>query len=101
MKASLLLERRINLDEGAFAELVLWAVLRPVPGSAHGYKYRLAYVVNGVCVLRYDNESGKGDHKHVGGVAMVYAFADPETLLADFWKDIQRWNDENRKDRRP
>ena len=35
-------------------------------GSTHDYKYALAYVVAGQCVIRYDNEAGKGDHKHFG-----------------------------------
>jgi hypothetical protein len=40
-----------------------------VRGSRHQYKYRLVLVVNDDCVLRYDNEAGKGDHKHVGADA--------------------------------
>lgn len=96
MKARPILDRRLQLAAGAFAELALWAVPRPVRGSAHGFKYRLAYVVNGVCALRYDNETGKGDHKHVGGVETAYAFSSPEDLLADFWNDVKRWDDENR-----
>ena len=34
-------------------------------GSAHPFKYRLAFIVNGKCILRYDNERGKGDHRHM------------------------------------
>ncbi|RJF87011.1 hypothetical protein D3874_08250 [Oleomonas cavernae] len=96
MKAVLLYKRRHVLAENAFAELVLWRLPAPVPPSPHGLKYRLAYVVDGVCVLRYDNERGKGDHRHFGDVESAYAFSDPETLLADFWADVARWNDENR-----
>ena len=55
-----LLRTRIAFSETAFAELVLWQVPKPVAGSAHEVKYRLAYVVNGVCVARYDNEVEKG-----------------------------------------
>jgi hypothetical protein len=66
MKARLLLKERRDLDDNAFAELVVWEVPASVPGSAHGYKYRLALVVNGICVLRCDNEAGKGDHRHIG-----------------------------------
>jgi hypothetical protein len=66
MKAHLLLKERRNLDDDAFTELVVWEVSTFVPGSAHGYKYRLALVVNGICVLRCDNEAGKGDHRHIG-----------------------------------
>ncbi|MCG5072158.1 toxin-antitoxin system TumE family protein [Paraburkholderia tagetis] len=47
----------------------------------HPYKYNLAYIVRGVCVLRYDNERGKGDHKHLGAAEMAYAFTTPEQLL--------------------
>jgi hypothetical protein len=56
MKAVKLLRRRIPYTETAFAELVLWRLATPLSGSSHSLKYRLAYVIDGVCVLRYDNE---------------------------------------------
>ena len=96
MKAVELVRTRIVYTPTAFAELVLWQLPRVLPGSAHRYKYRLAYVVNGECVLRYDNESGKGDHRHFGGRERAYSFSTPEKLLADFERDIARWNSENR-----
>lgn len=96
MPATELLRTRVALSEVAFAELVLWRVPRPVPGSSHLFKYRLAYVVNGKCVVRYDNESGKGDHRHFGARERAYTFDTPEKLLADFQADITRWNRENR-----
>lgn len=95
MKAIQFVATRIPYSEFAFAELVLWRLPRPVEGSAHGFKYRLAYVVRGECVLRYDNEVGKGDHRHVGGIETTYSFTTPEQLIADFQRDIERWNDEN------
>jgi hypothetical protein len=52
-------------------------------------------VVDDVCVLRYDNESGKGDHRHVGTHEHAYRFASPSQLVADFERDIARWNHEN------
>jgi hypothetical protein len=96
MKATLLARNRIIYSESAFAELVLWHFSAPVEGSKHQFKYRLAYVVDGVCVVRYDNERGKGDHRHFGGRESTYAFIDPVQLVADFQKDIMRWNRENR-----
>lgn len=42
-------------------------------------------------MLRYDNEAGKGDHKHVGGHEVPYRFVDLETLQADFWVDVESW----------
>jgi Family of unknown function (DUF6516) len=91
VKAELLLFERHQVGEGAFAELRVWRVPKPVRGSVHDHKYSLAYVVGGRCVLRYDNEAGKGDHKHVGSVEQVYTFTTPVTLLADFWKDVDQW----------
>lgn len=64
-------------------------------GSKHEFKYRLANVVDGACVVRYDNESGKGDHRHFGAKESVYAFTTPEAVLAAFERDIARWNREN------
>ncbi len=96
MRAIELLRTRIAFSERAFAELVLWKVLSPVAGSAHGFKYRLACVVQGVCVVRYDNEAGKGDHRHFDGKESIYRFQTPEDLIADFQRDIVRWNHENR-----
>ena len=51
----------------------------------------LAYVVEGECVLRFDNEAGKGDHFHRSGVEEPYAFTSLEQLLADFWAAVDEW----------
>lgn len=60
-------------------------------GSEHGYKYRLALIVDMVCVLRYDNEAGKGDHKHIGNRQVPYDFRSVDDLQVDFWKDVEEW----------
>ena len=95
MQATALIQRRVVLAEDAFAEVTVWRVKPSVPPSGHGFKYRLAYVVAGECVLRYDNERGKGDHRHVGSVEAPYAFSTPDQLMADFNADIARWNHEH------
>jgi len=76
--------------------LVLWHLPSALPGSKHSFKYRLAYVVRGVCVLRYGNESGKGDHRHCNGKESAYAFAGADKLVSAFQSDTARWNRENR-----
>lgn len=96
MKATELLRRRIPYSETSFAELVLWQLPQPLPGSSHSFKYRLAYVVQGVCVLRYDNESGKGDHRHYRGKESTFAFESPEKLIQSFQRDIARVQREDR-----
>jgi hypothetical protein len=91
MKAELLLRERQAVGEDTFAELVIWRSPQPVQGSEHLLEYRLAFVVSGVCVLRYDNEAGKGDHRHIGTAETAYAFTTIEQLLADFWADVDAW----------
>ena len=91
MKAQILLSQRQPISENAFVEMVVWRVPSPISGSTHGFKYRLALVVNGSCVLRYDNEVGKGDHKHLGEHEIPYIFTTPQALLNDFWKDVDNW----------
>ena len=91
MRASLLLNQRLVLAENRFAEIVIWQVPKSVRGSVHGFKYRLAFVVDGACVLRFDNETGKGDHKHVGTVQTPYAFTNTAQLITDFWRAVEDW----------
>jgi Family of unknown function (DUF6516) len=91
MKAELLLRERQGLTETAFVEILVWRVPQRVPGSRHDFKYSLTLVVDGVCVLRYDNEAGKGDHKHVREREAAYRFIDLATLHADFWNDVEEW----------
>jgi len=91
MNAILLLNERHVISEAAFVEMVVWRLPMPLPGSSHDFKYRLALVVDGRCVLRYDNESGKGDHRHVGEEELSYSFTTPRVLLEDFWNDVERW----------
>jgi len=91
MRAELLLDERHVLDEATFVEIVIWRLPRQPRASAHRFKYRLALVHEGICVLRYDNEAGKGDHRHIGQREELYAFSDPDTLLVDFWRDVEAW----------
>ncbi len=70
-------------------EGVIWQVPDAVPPTRHGYKYRLVYVVDGVRVVGYDNERGKGDHRHIGRKEMSYRFVDVPTLLKDFLRDVE------------
>lgn len=91
MEAEQLLRERHILSETEFVELIVWRVPEPVLGSSHPFKYRLAFVSEGSCVLRYDNEAGKGDHKHIGDAQEPYRFKDLLGLQADFWTDVETW----------
>ena len=96
MKAVLLLKERVPFDGDSFAELVIWRLSRPVLGSMHSYKYRLAFVVNDECVLRYDNEAGKGDHRHTKARELTYVFESPDKLVQDFLREVRRIHREDR-----
>lgn len=85
MKAWLLYEQRLKINEWRFVEIVVWQVPAAVPGSEHRYKYRLACVDDGQCRLRFDNERGKGDHYHLHGQEMPYHFSTLSALLDDFF----------------
>ncbi|HEX5314018.1 MAG TPA: DUF6516 family protein [Gammaproteobacteria bacterium] len=98
MKAEPLFRKRLALSETAFAEIVIHRLPKPLSGCRHDFKYRFALVSEGVCVLRYDNEAGKGDHKHVAGRERAYRFVDLPGLQRDFWTDVEAWRNahENR-----
>ena len=81
---------RTVLGDTAFLKVTLCHVPAPVPGSLHPFKYRLALVVNGVCVMRYDNERGKGDHRHIGSPEDAFAFTSLEALFDAFEADMKR-----------
>jgi hypothetical protein len=95
MKTVALARRRVVVAPDAFVDVVVWQVPEPVPPSTHSFKYRLAYVVEEQCVLRYDNERGKGDHRHCGTTEEPYTFSTPNQLMADFEADVARWNNEH------
>jgi hypothetical protein len=89
MKATLLAHSKEVRDDGSILEVVIWQVPEPLPPSLHLYKYRLFYGWPGREVVRYDNERGKGDHRHADGEEKAYVFVTVEQLLDDFERDVQ------------
>ena len=90
MKASCIFYDRKDYPDGAIAELTIWQVPEPVQGSAHGLKYSLFYGYPGQRLVGYDNERGKGDHRHIDGREEPYAFTTVEALIADFVADVRK-----------
>ncbi len=88
MKATLIIRDRRILADGAIIEVVVWQVPTPVPPTTHGLKYRLFYGKDGQRIVGFDNERGKGDHKHVLGVETPYDFTTLAQLLDDFEAEI-------------
>lgn len=69
--------------------MVVWKVPRSVPPSEHGYKYRAVYVKDGVRIVGFDNERGKGDHMHLERRELPYLFISVEALVEDFIAAVQ------------
>ena len=88
MPAQLLHRDRLDFDDGAAVEMVIWQVPMPVAGSRHRYKYRLYYGRGGKRIVGYDNERGKGDHRHRHGREETYRFTTVERLASDFLADV-------------
>jgi hypothetical protein len=71
-------------------EMVVWALSAASDERPHGLKYRLFCGRRGQCLVRYDNEAGKGDHRHYGEREEPYPFESVERLLRDFREDCAR-----------
>ncbi len=86
-----------EMQGGFIRQMVVWHLQKPVPGCRHLFKYRFYFgTAAGVCLVRYDNERGKGDHIHLAGVERPYNFQGVKQLLADFDKDVQQIMETNR-----
>ncbi|MEJ0069492.1 MAG: DUF6516 family protein [Pseudomonadota bacterium] len=88
MDAELVIADKVVFDDGAIQEIVIWRLPAPIPPSSHGFKYRLFYGYPGRRLIGYDNERGKGDHRHIGDRETSYRFRDWETLIDDFLSDV-------------
>ncbi len=83
-------DKTIYPDDGAIVEMTIWEVPEAVPGSAHRLKYSLFYGYPGRRVVSYDNERGKGDHRHRADLEEPYTFTTVEQLVADFLADVRK-----------
>lgn len=98
MKAKLIYRNKI-VSENNVTEFVIWELPNKTCDRPHGIKYRLYYGnKKGHCLVRYDNESGKGDHKHIGNREVPYKFISVEQLMKDFLFDITHLTDKREKD---
>lgn len=78
-------------DDGSIVEIVIWRVENPLQPCTHPFKYRLYFGRGGHCRVRYDNERGKGDHRHISGLEQRYEFVSLAKLLDDFQWDVETW----------
>jgi len=96
---------RYFIDEKGDLEVIIKAVRVDItPERPHGLKYSLVVLnAKGERVIGFDNAhgvshgSGPGkknskqyDHKHIGDKVQPYNFVDANTLVVDFWKEVDK-----------
>ena len=92
MKAVRIFYDKALLPDGAVVEMTIWQLPRATLERPHGLKYSLFYGYDGQRLVGYDNERGKGDHRHIGLDEGDYFFTTVEQLLDDFERDIAEWS---------
>ncbi len=90
MKARLLQKSKEEFTGGVIVETVVWELAEATPDRPHSLKYRLYCGRNGKCIVRYDNETGKGDHRHYGTREELYRYTTFSKLVEDFLADVER-----------
>ena len=73
--------------------MIIWRLPKKDSGRPHGLKYRLYYGYPDISLVRYDNERGKGDHRHYAEQEEPYTFISVEQLIMDFKADIKQLRD--------
>ena len=91
MKAAPIAQAKEVRGDGSIVEIVVWELAEPMLPCTHSYKYRLFFGQAGKCFVRYDNERGKGDHRHAGGVESIYDFTSLDRLLTYCERDVMNW----------
>lgn len=92
MRAQLIIHDKLTDEKGHTVEMKIWQV--PVSKhTPHGYKYSLVYIVGSERVIGYDNERGKGDHRHYEGSETPYSFAGLRQLVDEFKKDMAAYKE--------
>lgn len=89
-RATPILDYRQSVPGDLIVAVKIWRVPAPVQGSSHPFKYSLFFGRPGERLVGYDNERGKGDHRHYGAHEETYTFVSIERLMTDFGADIQR-----------
>ena len=89
-KATLIYHDKAALPEGGIVEMMIWSLPQATAERPHGLKYRLYYGKDGERIVGYDNEAGKGDHRHLRGREEAYTFTTVEQLITDFLADVAK-----------
>lgn len=89
-RASLIRQWKTVLESGHIVEIKVWRLPATSDERPHGLKYSLFFGLRGERIVGYDNEAGKGDHRHLRGREEPYRFVDLETMISDFQMDVEQ-----------
>jgi len=89
MSVDLLFHRKNIEPNGDIVEMKIWKIPHS-KDKPHGLKYSLVYIKEGKRIIGYDNAERKGDHKHYKDNVSPYHFKDVETLIKDFYGDVEK-----------
>jgi uncharacterized protein YwbE len=90
MKARRIIDVKEVRPDGLIIQMVVWQLPEKTPQRPHGLKYRLFCGNATECLVRYDNEAGKGDHRHYGTREEPYSFEGLSQLITSFRADVRR-----------
>ncbi len=89
-KAKLIYSDKAEFADGPIVEMHIWQLPDTTDERPHGLKYSLFYGRPGERIIGYDNERGKGDHRHYRDREQSYRFDGWQQLVTDFLADIRR-----------
>jgi hypothetical protein len=81
MKTELVFHQKVTGEKGDTVEIKIWKLSASTPDKPHGFRYSLAYILNGRRVIGYDNAEKKGDHRHYQNQEEPYQFETIEKLF--------------------
>ncbi len=90
MSATPIIQLKRFSPDGTIIQIRIWSLPTRTPQRPHPIKCSLFYGRPGERIVGYDNESGKGDHRHYRSREEPYAFVSLERLIADFEADVAR-----------
>lgn len=93
-RATLFYRDKGLLLDGGIVEITIWRLPSADSERPHGLKYSLYYGKSGERLVGYDNERGKGDHRHFLGREEPYTVVSADQLIADFMADVRRVRNE-------
>ena len=77
-------------DDGSIIQMIVWRVPEAVPPTAHGFKCRLVYVVEGVRVVGFDNERARVITATSTVKSVPTFFSTVDQLIEDFITEVEK-----------